>query len=500
MRNWADNSGRQLPASIFMFIMVILVSGMALLPTAVRDRGGPTQDNIAMLCSLQDSFAVIAQKARPGVVSITAIHKGSSGSRTNAGWIPAGPLLPGFRPSAQRVQGPGLLPDFSESVTATGSGVIVKRSGDTYYVLTNHHVVGNAGRVKATLMDGTELKARVVGIDPATDLAVVALVSPKLSDENVLALGDSDDVEVGAWAIALGSPLGFNETMTVGVVSALKRQLEDEETLYPDLIQTDAAINPGNSGGPLLDVEGNVIGVNTAIASPTGGFIGLGFAIPINVAKAVLDPLIADGRVMRGWLGVGIQDLTPVLEEYYGTPSGVLVASVDPKGPGKRADLRDEDVLVSINGTPLKDIFHMQSLVSTARPGSQIKLSVVRDHRPREILAVVAQSPRTPPAPAAIPEVRRDTLGLRVRTLNDDLARRVGMEGAEGVIVVDITTGGIAEESGLDVGDVITHMNGQGVVSDKEFAGLADTVKAGGVMALKVIRDGSTRIVGMKRE
>ena len=315
-QNQTDKVRRQVPARYYVFALVLLVTGIAAQSTDV-ERSQTVSDSIAVLCSLEDSFSVIADRARPGVVSITAVHSSVSNSRTSASRKISGPAIySDVSRAVIRVQSPDSLPGYGEAVTATGSGVIVRREGSSYYVLTNQHVVGNAVRVKVHLFDDTEVKGRVVGIDPVTDLAVVTISSPKLSDKNVVPLGDSNDVKVGAWAIALGSPLGFEETMTVGVVSALKRQLEDEETFYTDLIQTDAAINPGNSGGPLLDVEGQVIGINTAIASPTGGSVGLGFAIPINVAKSILDALISDGRVIRGWLGVGIQDLTTVLQEY----------------------------------------------------------------------------------------------------------------------------------------------------------------------------------------
>ncbi len=478
------------------FALIAIIAGIATQPGLLKT-ADDVPDNIAVLCSLEDSFAVIAESARPGVVSITAVHKSTSDSRTSAAWSLSGTRDNGIL----RAQSPDSLPDYAQTVTATGSGAIVRHEGDKYYILTNQHVVGNATNVKVRLIDGTELRARVTGIDPVTDIAVVEVSSPKLSDKNMIPLGNSDEVRVGAWAIALGSPLGFDETMTVGVVSALQRQLEDEETFYTDLIQTDAAINRGNSGGPLLDVEGRVIGINTAIASPTGGFVGIGFAIPINLAKSVMDMLIAEGRVIRGWLGIGIQDLSEPLKEYYGSDEGALVASVDKNSPAQRAGLQEEDIILSINGTPIKDIFHMQSMIASARPGSQMKLTIVRSHQTREVSVVVAQSPRTPPPmPPDKGAVRRENLGLRVRTLSDDLAKRVGLEGMRGVIVADITSGGIAEEAGLDVGDVITRMNGQPVLSDKEFAAMVDRVKPGGVIVVKVIRDGSASIIGMKRE
>jgi serine protease Do len=473
------------------------VAGIAAQTTAERP-SAVTTANTAVLCSLQDSFAVIADKAKLGVVTIIAVHTATPSSISSTEWT--NPVLARSGLSEQTrdittVQSQNPLTD-----TATGSGVIVRRSGDNYFILTNQHLIGDATRVKVHLQDDTELRGSVVGIDPVTDLAVVRISSPHLGDEDVVALGDSNDVKVGAWAIALGSPLGFEETMTLGIVSALQRQLEDEETYYTDLIQTDAAINPGNSGGPLIDVEGRVIGINTAIASPTGASVGLGFAIPINVAKAVLDSLIANGRVVRGWLGVGIQDLSPPLQEYYGSKNGVLVASVDRSGPAQHSGLQEEDVILSIDGAPVADIFRMQSMVASAKPGSTMRLKLLRDHRQLDVPAVVAESPNTPPPPSDIPDPPRQNIGLRVKPLSSDLAERVGLTGAKGVVVMDVEAGGVAEDAGLEVGDVITRMNGQSVGSDKEFAAMVQRVKQGGIIALRVVRDGSSRIIGIKRE
>jgi len=496
-RNETDRTHRLVSVRVLFIVAALLIAGIAPQQAAVKPSAQNT-DGTAVLCSLEDSFAVIADRARPGVVSITAVHTGVSGMRASAASF--APPRDGGPGELRLVQSPNPLPGGDQTVTATGSGVIVRRDGVTFYILTNQHVIGNATRVKVHLHDETELKARVVGIDPVTDLAVVSVTSPRLSDKNVVALGDSNDVKVGAWAIALGSPLGFDETMTVGVVSALQRQLEDHEVFYTDLIQTDAAINPGNSGGPLLDVEGNVIGINTAIASTTGGFVGLGFAIPINVAKSVVDTLIKEGRVIRGWLGIGIQDLTPPLKEYYGSDKGVLVVSVDPAGPAARSGLQEEDIILSLDGAPVENIFHMQLTIASAKPGNSMDLSIVRDHSTRAASVMVALSPRTPPAPSPIPETRRQNLGLRVRTLSGDQAAQVGLQGAKGVIVVDLEAGSLAEDAGLDVGDVITRLNSQPVGSDKDFAAMIDRVGSGEVMTLRVVRDGSARIVGIKRE
>jgi len=398
----------------------------------------------------------------------------------------------------------GLPPDHLaiRPTTATGSGIIARKNGSDFYVLTNYHVVDGAFRVKVRLADNTEIRGTVVGIDPVTDLAVVKISSPKLSDRNVLPLGNSDAVKVGAWALAMGSPFGFEQTLTVGVVSALQRELEEDETLYLDLIQTDAAINKGNSGGPLLDVEGRVIGVNTAIASPTGGFVGLGFAIPINTAKTVLDTLVKEGRVIRGWLGVGIQDLTPVLQEFYGVDQGVLVASVNQAGPARRAGLQEEDIITKMDDTPLSDVFDLQRLAAASPPGSRVQLDIVRSRQPRRVPVVIGQSPTTPerPSPADSTGAARESIGLTVRTLTGELARRVGLEGTKGVIVADVRSGGVAEEAGLEVGDVIVRLNHRRVETDRGFAKMMKEIRPDGIVVLKVLRDRSPRMIGFRWE
>ncbi len=492
----ADRIDRRASARLIVFAFALLITGVAAQTATVKPSAEPAV-NTAVLCSLQDSFAVIADKAKQGVVTIIAIHSASGAGRSAEWGNPAQAPSDVGEESGDTAAAQSQTP---LTVTATGSGVIVRRKGDDYFILTNQHVVGNARRVKVHLRNDTELKGTVVGIDLVTDLAVVRINSPKLSNEDVVALGDSNDVKVGAWAIALGSPLGFEDTMTLGIVSALQRQLEDKEVFYTDLIQTDAAINPGNSGGPLIDVEGRVIGINTAIASPTGVSVGLGFAIPINVAKSVLDSLIADGRVIRGWIGMGVQDLSPPLQEYYGSKDGVLVASMDDSGPGRRSGMHEEDVILSIDGTPIADIFDMQSMVSSAKPGSTMRLRVMRDGGQLDVSVAVAESPDTPPPPADSPDPARRNLGLRVKTLSSEVAERVGLTGAKGVVVLDVEVGGVAEDAGVEAGDVITRMNGQLIGGDREFADLVDRVKQGGIIVLRVVRNGSARVIGLRRE
>ena len=463
-------------------------------------------DQKAVLCSLEDSFSAIARRVEPGVVSIIAVQQ--VGTRGNPGkHLEFEGLEEFFRwffrdalaepPGGVSWRDPYLVQFDRPPITAAGSGTIVRREGNEFYVLTNYHLVEGVYRVKVRLADDTDLTGIVVGTDPVTDLAVVRISSPQLSDRNIVPLGDSDTVKVGSWALAVGSPFGFEHTLTVGVVSALQRELEEEETMYTDLIQTDAAINRGNSGGPLLDVEGRVIGINAAIASPTGGFVGLGFAIPVNTAKGVLDELIREGRVVRGWLGVGIQDLTPVLQEYYGVAKGVLVASVDKQGPAAGAGMKDEDIIVSVSRTPISEVRQLQRLIAASQPGAALPVTVVRGGQEQVLRVVIRVSPSTPKGRPSPPPVREDA-GIRVRTLTGELAQKMGLKGITGVVIVDVMPGSPAADGGLEDGDVVVTFNGRPVANEGEFVNMLGKVPTGGLVVLKVLRNGLARMIGFR--
>lgn len=481
---------------VFLAVLALGIVGV----TGIQPRSSPV-DQKAVLCSLEDSFSAIAKQVEPGVVSITAVQhlpkQESSGLDELFKRFYEGNSPESFGGA------PGhsfyLIQNSDTSVTASGSGTIVRHEGENFYILTNNHVVSGAYFVQVRLADESELKGIVTGVDAVTDLAVVRISSPKLSDANVVPMGDSDTVEVGSWALAVGNPFGFEHTLTVGVVSALQRELEEEDTIYPDLIQTDAAINRGNSGGPLLNVEGQQIGVNAAIASPTGGFVGLGFAIPINTAKAVLDDLIRSGRVIRGWLGVGTQELTPEFQEYYGVLKGVLVSSVVDGSPAEKAGIAEEDVITKIGQTTIENVFELQRLVAGLKPGTTTLVTAMRQGEPYVMQAQIGLSPLTPGSrPAPIPV--KEGPGIEVRTLTADLAGKVGYEGVQGVIVIDISAGSLADESGLEEGDIITRINGRQVSNESQFAGMLKNMRPGRVVVLRVLRKGSPRIIGFRMD
>jgi serine protease Do len=332
-----------------------------------------------------------------------------------------------------------------ERQQGAGSGFIISKDG---LILTNHHVVGEADRVMVKLNDGREFTAKTIGTDPPSDVAVIKIDAKDLP---VLPLGDSDAMEVGDWVIAAGNPFGLTESITVGVVSAKGRSrlgIAD----FEDFIQTDAAINPGNSGGPLINLQGEAIGVNTAIASRSGGYMGIGFAIPSNMVKAVKDQLVTSGKVVRGYLGVRIQELTKALTQslHIDTTEGVLVADVSKGSPAAKAGLKRGDVILAFNGRPTSDPGQLRNIEVTIELGAL----------PREQTAARAGEEAQPP-PAR--------LGFNVQNLTPELAQQLGYSDTEGVIVTQIDPRSEAYQAGVRRGMVIREVNHQEVSNTQDF-------------------------------
>ena len=490
------------------FFTLVLLAFVALgVVGAAGIQSGSSQSDLAsqraVLCSLEDSFSAIAKQVEPGVVSITAVQRIPDKGTPNSSGLDEffKRFYEGGSDKSFTVPGHSyyLIQNTQSPVTASGSGTIVRREGGDFYVLTNNHVVEGAYKVDVRLEDGTDLQGIVAGVDPVTDLAVVRISSPELSDANIVPMGDSDTVRVGSWALAVGNPFGFEHTLTVGVVSALQRELEEEDTIYPNLIQTDAAINRGNSGGPLINVEGQVIGVNAAIASPTGGFVGLGFAIPINTAKGVLDDLIREGRVVRGWLGVGSQELISEFQEYYEVKKGVLVSSVVAGSPAEKAGIAEEDIITKVGDTSIEGVLQLQRLVADLKPGTSSLVTVIRQNEQYVMRVQIGLSPLTPqgrPEPVQV----KEGPGIQVRTLTSDLADKIGYKGIQGVIVIDISAGSPAEDSGLEEGDIVTNFNGRKVANESQFMGMLKNMRPGRVVVLRILRKGSPRMIGFRMD
>jgi serine protease Do len=337
-------------------------------------------------------------------------------------------------------------------------------------ILTNHHVVGEADRVTVKLTDGREFTAKTIGSDPPSDVAVM-----KIEGRNfpVLPLGNSDAMEVGDWVIAAGNPFGLTHTITVGVISA-KGRSGLGITDFEDFIQTDAAINPGNSGGPLINLQGEAIGVNTAIASRSGGYMGIGFAIPMNMVKAVEQQLVTRGKVVRGYLGVRMQELTPALAQslHINMTEGALVADVSKGSPAAKAGLKRGDVIVSFNGHAVQSPGQLRNLVSMTTPSTKAPVQILRDNKKQELTIVLGELPKEPTARAGEepePQAAPARLGFSVQDLTPAVAQQLGYDGTEGVVVTHIDPGSKAYEAGIRRGMVIREVNHHGVSNTQEF-------------------------------
>jgi Do/DeqQ family serine protease len=359
--------------------------------------------------NLQEAFVRIADQVKPAVVNISTVYTEEAGESPEYRFYFGSPFenffdeFFGDRPPEARRQGNRSCPRRHEG---TGSGVVIDPAG---YILTNEHVVRDAKEIKVTLFDDKEYDGRLIGKDVRTDIAVL-----RITAEEKLAfakLGDSDRIRVGEWAIAIGSPFGLEETVTSGIISAVRLALPIEGRNYRNLIQTDASINRGNSGGPLCNIQGEVIGINTAIYAPTGVFSGIGFAIPINSAKEVLGDLIAKGRVVRGWLGINIRPVDAALAKAFRLPDtrGVVISSVIKDSPAAKAGLRRGDVLREFDGKKIDAVGALQGIVSQTDPNKQVGLQIVRDGKavsirmitgemPSEEALAAGRMPETPPA------------------------------------------------------------------------------------------------------
>ncbi len=355
------------------------------------------------------------------------------------------------------------IPRQQQRVVGQGSGFIISPDG---YILTNNHVVGDADKVTVKLEDGREFTAKTVGTDPHSDVAVIKIDAKNLP---MLALGDSDALEAGDWVLAIGNPFGLSHTLTAGIVSAKGRSslgLAD----YENFIQTDAAINPGNSGGPLVDLNGKAIGMNTAIFSQSGGYMGIGFAIPINMAKAIKDQLIRTGSVTRGYLGIVIQDLTPELAKSFGLNDhkGILVAEVTEDSPAEKAGIRQGDVIIEFDGKPVKEVGAFRNRISLEAPGTKEMITVLRDGKRQTLTVSIGKLPDSG-LTASTETHTPDKLGLTVQTLTPDLAEQLGYQEEKGVLVTQVNPGSVAALAGIQSGTLIQEVNRKKIHNVDEF-------------------------------
>jgi len=421
----------------------------------------PKNDKLTTAKSLGLAFVEVAKKVQPSVVNVT-----TEKTITMRPWDRYGEDFFKGSPFEDFFKGFGFSPrekgkEYRHKQRSGGSGVIVDKEG---YILTNNHVVEGADKVKVRLIDGREFTATLKGQDSRTDLAVLHI---KAKDLPVASLGDSDKLEVGEWAIAIGSPFGLEHTVTVGVISAKGRSGLGTGT-YEDFVQTDASINPGNSGGPLINIDGEVVGINAMIIQPG---TGIGFAIPINMAKQILNDLIKQGKVVRPWLGISAQDLTPELAEQFQVKEkeGVLVAQIHQGTGAEKAGLVSGDIIKSVDDKAIKNVNELVKEIQKKKVGQKVKVSVVRDGKSMTIEVTLSAMPDKPEAMKE--KEIEEKLGAQIQELTPQLAARyrISSEIKRGVVVISVEEGSPADELGLQEGDVILEINRKKIETTKDF-------------------------------
>jgi Do/DeqQ family serine protease len=420
------------------------------------------------------SLAPMLKEVTPAVVNISV---------TGRNQMSANPLLndPFFRRFFDIPEGGELPPQQS-----AGSGVII--DADEGHILTNHHVVENADEIVVTLADRRTFDAELIGSDEGTDIALLKIDA---TDLTAITIGDSDELEVGDFVVAIGNPFGLGQTVTSGIVSALGRSGLQVEGAYQDFIQTDASINPGNSGGALVDLDGALVGVNTAIVAPAGGNVGIGFAVPSNMARDVTAQLLEYGEVRRGRLGIGIQDVTPDLAEALdlSVDHGAVITQVEPGSAAEAAGLRPGDVITEFNGIAVEDGRDLANKVGLVRVGSSVEIAFLRDGQRREVTATIGSAPSGARAATPGPGTTIERLdGAQFRNL-DSTHPQYGR--VEGVLVASVEPGSPAARNGLRQGDIVTAVNRQNVSSVAELTAALEA--AGSTVALNILRD-ETRI------
>ncbi len=456
-------------------IGVVVASDMGWLPTGSAGpdpipngivRPVATAPQLPMGGGNAKNFVEIAKMVKPAVVNIAATRSGKSGE---------GPQSSPFDdPFFRKFFGDEFFkrdaPQRERKERGQGSGVIVDPNG---LIITNNHVVNKADEIRVILSDKREFKGKLIGTDTKTDIAVVKIEAAGLS---TIPLADSDQLEVGEFVLAVGSPFGLTQSVTMGIVSAVGRASMGIAE-YEDFIQTDAAINPGNSGGALVNVRGELVGINTAIFSQSGGNMGIGFAVPSNLARAIMDQLVKTGKVVRGWLGVAIQELTPELAAQFGLvdTKGVLVSDVMDESPAKKAGFERADVITEYDGKAMDSPTHLRNAVAQTPIGKKVAVKLIRDKKPRHLDVTIVEQPKSfgqsaqedngeSAAPAGV------LSDLDVRELNEELAARYGLKATErGVVIVRVKAGSTAEEMGVREGDIILEVNRKPVSSLKSY-------------------------------
>jgi serine protease Do len=505
-----------LSATLLTFTLSIGILIGTLINTAVhaeKAQGGGAQDASALVIpnpvQLSTAFSALAKQLEPSVVNITSTYGTRPAAQSRLRRPTPAPQEPDqqeegdqggfdlFRRFFGQEPFGGEIPQHPFGRRhGTGSGVVVDRNG---YILTNFHVVEEATKIQIKFNgDPSEYTAKLVGSDPETDLAVI-----KLDDGKKLVpakIGNSDGVQVGDWAVAIGSPFGLEATVTAGIISAKGRDIGGAEHQLQRFLQTDAAINPGNSGGPLLDIKGQVIGINTAIATENGGYQGIGFALPINLAVNVYNQIVRTGRVSRGSIGVGFNaNEKPETLRVYGAQQGVFVTQVEPNGPADKAGIRVEDVIIALNGQPVRDGDDLVGRVSGTPVGSEATVTILRDGRRMDLKVKIGERSEVWANAPQFRRFRREEsgqegsttevkFGISIQNLTQGVRDRMNFNEKGGVLVTGVTPGSFAEDIGVAPRDIIMAINRQPVASMDDVQRIQAKLKPGDAVAFRVMR------------
>jgi serine protease Do len=468
---------------------------------------GATPLVIPNAVELQNSFTQIAKQVEPSVVNISTTYNPKP-ARANRNPNPRRAVPPDdedqdnnggmddfFRRFFGEPFGNGNPEMPSRRGYALGSGVVVDRAG---YILTNNHVVDKADRIQVRFQgDSTEYDAKVVGVDVPTDLAVIRVEGRK--NFVPAKIGNSEAVQVGDWAVAIGSPFGFEQTMTAGIISAKERDIPGDTSQFQHFLQTDAAINPGNSGGPLLNIRGEVIGINTAIASRSGGYQGIGFALPINTAAEVYNSIIKSGHMTRGSIGVSFTpsdtDQARSLLKSFGVSEGVFVQTVAPGGPAEKAGIKEGDIIVALNGKPVHDGNQLVGTVTATPVGSPIDVTVMRSGKRENFKVIVGDLAQIFPDKFGGPsdesqnqnEGGPTSFGMQIKNLTEAQRQTLGLKVTGGVQVVSVDPDSFAADLGLRPGDIVLSINQHAVNTTDDLTKYKATLKPGDAVALKIM-------------
>lgn len=484
-----------LVAVTFLVIGLVLASQLSLTPSTEAGQKSLWTEGASDGVSVRPaSFANLAEEVSPAVVNISTatVVKGSGDLSGGRSFGQNGPFRDFFGDEFFKrfFQGPK-RPYKQRSL---GSGFIINKEG---YIVTNNHVIKDADEIVVILKGGDEYPAKVVGKDEKTDIALIK-IEPK-NGLPICRLGNSDGSRVGDWVLAIGNPFGLGHTVTAGIISAKGRELGAGP--YDDFLQTDTAINPGSSGGPLFDMAGNVIGINSAIYTRSGGYQGVGFAIPINLAKNIITQLKGEGEVTRAWLGVLIQQITPEIQESLNLPTrkGALIADVVEDGPADKVGIKRGDVIISFNGAEVSSQHELPTMVAYLPVGKKVEVILIRDGKKKKLNVVLEKMKEQQTLAGKTGEQLQEDVGLTVQNITDDIAKQLGLKDKKGVVVSDVSVGGLAAEAGIRRGDVILEVNRSTVADVKSLTEILKRDKDKKSILFLINREGRTIFVALSR-